>query len=129
MPSDRLVVTWPLESERVAERLLSGYQPLAPGALDDLPDYGSSAGERAHLAIPSDIDTLLARDPARAREWHLRVRAALQDAFARGYAITGFAGDRSAPVGHYLLDRGDTALHERAGNSGIKGSGAEETPR
>jgi predicted GNAT superfamily acetyltransferase len=105
MPSDRLVVTWPIESERVAERLLSGYQPLAPGALDDLPDCGSSAGERAHLAIPSDIDTLLARDPARAREWRLRARAALQDAFARGYAITGFAGAPDAPAGQYLLER------------------------
>ncbi len=37
MPSDRLVVTWPLTSERVRQRLLSGYQPLSADALSSRP--------------------------------------------------------------------------------------------
>lgn len=106
MPSDRLLVTWPLTSERVVSRLLDGHEPLSLTAIAHLPDHPANA-PRTRLAIPSDIDTLLARDPAAARDWRLRLRAALQHAFTHGYAITGFAGERNAEVGYYLLERGD----------------------
>ena len=107
MPSDRLVVTWPLSSERVYQRLLSGYQPLAPDALAAVPDYSSQAPARARLAIPSDIDALLAHDAEDALIWRYRVRAALESAFANGYAITGFAGQRGSAVGYLQLERGE----------------------
>jgi predicted GNAT superfamily acetyltransferase len=106
MPSDRLIVTWPLTSERVRNRLLSGYQPLATDALASLPDYNNHAPARARLAIPSDIDTLLASDRANALSWRYRVRTALEDAFTNGYAITGFAGHRETAVGYLQLERG-----------------------
>lgn len=105
MPSDRLVVTWPLTSERVRQRLLSGYQPLAPDALDAVPDYSPSAPARTRLAIPSDIDELLARDPEDACNWRQRTRAALEAAFAAGYAITGFAGQPGSQRGYLQLER------------------------
>ncbi len=105
MPSDRLVVTWPLTSERVRQRLLSGYQPLASDALTAVPDYTDYAPARARLAIPSDIDALLARDPEDALTGRYRVRAALEDAFASGYALTGFAGQRDTAIGFLQLER------------------------
>jgi predicted GNAT superfamily acetyltransferase len=105
MPSDRLVVTWPLTSERVRQRLLSGYQPLGADALTAVPDYTTQAPARARLAIPSEIDSLLAHDPEDALIWRYRVRAALEDAFASGYAITGFAGHRDTAVGYLQLER------------------------
>ncbi|HYI15773.1 MAG TPA: hypothetical protein VEX37_10315 [Thermomicrobiales bacterium] len=105
MPSDRLVVAWPLTSERVRQRLLSGYQPLAPDALAAVSDYSVHSPARARLAIPSDIDSLLAHDAEDALIWRYRVRAALEDAFANGYAITGFAGQRDSSAGYLQLER------------------------
>jgi predicted GNAT superfamily acetyltransferase len=105
MPSDRLVVTWPLTSEHVHNRLLSGYQPLAPDALDTARDFSGTATTRARLAIPSDIDAVLAHDPEDALVWRHRVRTALQSAFASGYAITGFAGETGGSAGYLLLER------------------------
>lgn len=105
MPSDRLVVTWPLTSERVRQRLLSGYQPLAPDSLDAVPEYSAHAPDRARLAIPSDIDAVLTRDPEEARAWRLRVRTELESAFTNGYEITGFAGQSGSPTGNLLLER------------------------
>jgi predicted GNAT superfamily acetyltransferase len=107
MPSDRLLVRWEIAGARVSRRLLHGYQPLSPDALRGLPDYVPGIGaERTRLPIPSDIDTLLARDPRAALDWRYRLRFALENAFADGYAITGFAGTRKASVGYYLLERG-----------------------
>jgi predicted GNAT superfamily acetyltransferase len=105
LPSDRLVVSWPLTSARVRERLLGGYQPLAPDALDSVPDFGPTVTSHARIAIPSDIDTLLATDPAAARVWRFRVREHMERAFAEGLSITGYAGSRDREVGYYLLTR------------------------
>jgi predicted GNAT superfamily acetyltransferase len=107
LPSDRLFVIWPLRSARVRSRLLGSYQPLAPGALAALPEYAPSISEsRVRLAVPGDFDVLLASDPARAREWRFRLRDNLEAAFACGYVLTGFAGQRGEPHGYYLLERG-----------------------
>lgn len=104
LPSDRLVVTWPLASERVATRLLDPYTPLSLAEVVDLPDYTPGVTGPARLAIPSDIDALLATDPPAARDWRFRLRDALTNAFAHGYAITGFAGERGVDVGYYVLE-------------------------
>jgi predicted GNAT superfamily acetyltransferase len=90
----------------VRSRLLGRHEPLAPGALAALPEYAPGADEsRARLAVPGDVDGLLASDPAQAREWRFRLRANLEAAFASGYAVTGFAGRRGGSRGYYLLER------------------------
>jgi predicted GNAT superfamily acetyltransferase len=90
----------------VRQRLLAGYRPHAPNAPDAVPEYSANAPALARLAIPSDIDTLLASDPEDARNWRIRTRAALEAAFAAGYAITGFAGQTDSAAGYLLLERG-----------------------
>jgi predicted GNAT superfamily acetyltransferase len=106
LPSDRLFITWPLCSARVRSRLSGAYQPLAPAALAALPEYAPGTSEsRVRVAIPGDIDGLIASDPAQAHEWHRRLREILEAAFASGYAITGFAGRRGESRGCYLLER------------------------
>jgi predicted GNAT superfamily acetyltransferase len=106
MPSDRLTISWPLTSARVAQRLLHGHTPLAHDALADVPDYAPGCDSfAARVTIPGDIDALLAANPSGAGAARQRVRVQLEAAFAAGYVITAFAGAADAEVGYYLLER------------------------
>jgi predicted GNAT superfamily acetyltransferase len=61
--------------------------------------------DTALVAIPADIDALLAARPDQALTWRLRIRETLCQAFAAGFVIAGFhpaLGD-SDPA--YLLER------------------------
>lgn len=88
MPTDRLHVNWDITAPRVQERLLGATAPALPTGL---PTYEPHLlAPAATIEIPADIDTLLATDPAAARDWRMRLRATLPQAFADGYAITGF---------------------------------------
>jgi predicted GNAT superfamily acetyltransferase len=113
LPSDRLVVHWALRSARVTSRLLSSYQPLDPARIAHLPEYAPETTGPARIAIPTDIDAVLGVDPDGARDWRFRLRAALENAFARGYAITGFAGQRGEAQGQYVVEMiGDSGSGE-----------------
>lgn len=105
LPSDRLVVTWPIATAEVAARLVAPYVPRDPASLSTLPDVGVTTLSRARLAIPTDIDALLASNPAEGRAWRFTLRAALEHAFGSGYAITGYSGRREDALGYYLLER------------------------
>ena len=105
LPTDRLVVTWPLDQPHVADRLLGRHVPCDPGALDALPMFTTPGSAQTRVPIPADIDSLVARDLDAARDWRFRVRAALHEAFAAGYAITGFASARDGGEGQLLLSR------------------------
>lgn len=91
LPSDRLIAEWCLKSARV-KRALSGKNPRM---------VRETAA--AEIAIPLNLDTLIARRSARAREWQSYVRARLQDCFSRKLTITGF--ERTNAEAWYLLDR------------------------
>lgn len=91
LPSDRLIAEWQLRSPRVT-RAMAG----------KIPCIGRSAAF-AEVAIPLDLDSLLARKSVRAREWQSYVRASLQDSFSRKLAITGF--EKTDAEARYLLDR------------------------
>ncbi len=110
LPSDRLHLHWAIASPAVRDRLLGHVSPSAPAALADLPVYGEREGAAcARLPLPADIDGLLAEDPEAARRWRFRLRQTIQDAFAAGYAITGFAAAAGAGpepgTSSYLLER------------------------
>ncbi|HEX5411206.1 MAG TPA: GNAT family N-acetyltransferase [Terriglobia bacterium] len=91
LPSDRLIAEWPLNSDRVEKALAEKKQSPA----------GKAAS--AVVAIPRDLDLLLSRKSASAREWQASVRAQLQDCFARGLAITGF--EMAEDEARYVLNR------------------------
>jgi predicted GNAT superfamily acetyltransferase len=91
LPSDRLIAEWPLKSARV-RRALAGKKPRPAGN-----------AASAEVAIPLDLDALISRKSARAREWQASVRANLEDCFAQELAITGF--ERTESEARYLLDR------------------------
>lgn len=83
IPSDRLCAEWDLSAPHVAA-LAQGEAPC-PG----------DQTESSTIAIPPDLDQLLARNPEQARKERLRVRAALTSAFAKGERITRFDAARN----------------------------------
>lgn len=76
LPSDRLLLDWHLDSPGVTARA-EGRAVPAPA-------------ETRRLAIPRDLDALLARAPEQALAARMQLRAALTGAFAEGLGITGF---------------------------------------
>lgn len=91
LPSDRLIAEWPLKSDGVKRALAR--KKLRP----------ARKAASAIVAIPRDLDLLVSRKSARAREWQASVRAQLQDYFARGLAITGF--EIAEAEARYILER------------------------
>jgi predicted GNAT superfamily acetyltransferase len=109
--SDRLLARWELDSRDVAAAALGKTSPrdaeaeLARGAVVALdrngnggPAAGSLAGDTLLVAVPPDIESLRASDPAAARDWRVAVRETLGAAMADGARVTGF--DRA---GWYVL--------------------------
>jgi predicted GNAT superfamily acetyltransferase len=90
LPSDRLIVEWRLNSERVKR------------ALEGKPPRRNKVQPAAVVEIPADIDRLRQSNPREARRSLLAARRELRKCFAQKLAITGFEHDvRSA---RYLLD-------------------------
>jgi predicted GNAT superfamily acetyltransferase len=88
-PSDRLLADWHLGGPSAVARA---------AGLDWAPD---PARVTCRVNLPGDFGTLLQGDPERALGERMRIRTALQEAFARGEEIAAF--DRSA--GAYVLAR------------------------
>jgi predicted GNAT superfamily acetyltransferase len=106
LPTDRLHVTWDIISPRVISRLLGRDDARNPAATDDAGPFAPGMTEdTALVTIPADIDALLVARPDEALAWRLQLREALCQAFAVGFAITGFRpalGDKDPA---YLLER------------------------
>ena len=119
LPSDRLYVEWRIATDHAAQRL-RGAQSIptledaegegVPYALrvaeKDRPARQAGQTDRRVLVeIPSDFQSLKARDRALALEWRLAAREALDPAFAAGYAAVEFLRGADGTRGAYLLVR------------------------
>lgn len=122
LPTDRLLVRWELEAERVRQRAEEG-EPLRTVPTPDLPrvnDVKWQAGWPVSsdprldldppallLEIPPEWDILCQAAPHVAEDWHGKVREALRAYFGRGYVAADFApseeGGRRRPL--YVLKR------------------------
>jgi predicted GNAT superfamily acetyltransferase len=119
--TDRLWVSWLLDSRRVHERvedteprpLLSHERspPLVEVGLGDAPAKNNSSGllgqERLSIEIPADINALQNENPRLAAEWREATRRAFTDAIAAGYLVEDFYRSKSKnhSVGVYLLSQ------------------------
>ncbi len=117
--TDRLWVTWLLDSERVRKRLQTGTQQtlLEPKRIPCLVQFGANDApqrnessrilSRQHLAIeiPADINALQNNKPALAAEWREATRWAFTGAIASDYCVEEFyrSSRNGEPVGNYLL--------------------------
>lgn len=116
--SDRLLVEWRLDSDKV-EKAASGALPeldadalVADGAVVNLETTGDGSprmvdavGSTLLCATPESIVSLRRDDPGAALQWRHALRGTLGTAMRRGYSVAGFT--RS---GWYVLSRdGDRA--------------------
>lgn len=122
--TDRLWVSWPLDSRRVRARLqteargrasisdLEGSACLLRVGPNNVPQRGASvaAPGQAHLSveIPADINTLQSERPELALRWREATRWAFTEATAAGYLIEEFyrAASKAHAAGSYLLSHG-----------------------
>jgi predicted GNAT superfamily acetyltransferase len=106
LPTDRLHITWDIQSPRVISRLLEQEDTQQPAEIRDPSPFSPGMSEDSALvAIPADIDALLAARPDQALAWRLRLRETLCQAFAAGFAITGFRPALGDADPAYLLER------------------------
>lgn len=120
LPTDRLLVRWELNDERVFGLLAKGeaatpvpapaqprvnevkWQAGWPVSSDPRPDLDAP---ELLLEVPPEWDVLCGAAPRLAEDWHGKVRQAFQAYFARGYTAAGFAstqeGGRRRPL--YVL--------------------------
>jgi predicted GNAT superfamily acetyltransferase len=93
LPTDRCIAEWWIGSPRV-EAIIAGQQfPRNP--------------VEVRIAIPSEIATMRADDPKRAREIQQQSSTQFQAAFDSGLAVIGF--EKSKEAGTYLLGKWESS--------------------
>lgn len=127
LPSDRFLVDWWLNTERVERRLsrrsrptltLSHYRAaevtLLEARLDrdimvpptaEIPAF---AGVLLLVEIPFDFTALKVADLSLARDWRFYTREIFEDAFAAGYLVTDLVRENGRSF--YVLTHGETTL-------------------
>ena len=119
--TDRLWVTWLLNSRHVRERLDGAIPALEIGNVSPLVEVGKdhaprrraldegSLDEQAVIEIPADINGLGQKSSEITAQWREATRSAFTEALAAGYLIKGFhREDRDDQiVGRYVLKRGE----------------------
>ena len=93
LPTDRCIAEWWISSPRV-KAILAGHPFERPPV-------------QSRIAIPSDIATIRANAPARAREIQQKACEQFRAAFDDGLAVIGF--DKSEQAGTYLLGKWESA--------------------
>lgn len=83
LPTDRLIVTWYLKSDRVIKKMNSKdpsiLEHIAPEQLENFTQ------ETAYIEIPMDIRSMKASDPNTAMKWRMKTRGLFELAFQKGY--------------------------------------------
>ncbi|MGH7467473.1 MAG: GNAT family N-acetyltransferase [Longimicrobiales bacterium] len=117
--TDRLIVTWQLDSKRVADRLAKGGAPFdrqARSATEQVipvqlhggvpmsgPPRLDLTSDAVRISIPSDIQTLKRADPGLARQWRQHTRAGFEHYLAQDYWVMEF--EKGSECGSYVLGR------------------------
>ncbi len=115
--TDRLWLTWMLDSVRVEQRLAGRRGAEMPAGNDIVwcdrelrPHQGRVEAippdAAAFIAIPGDILEIENRDPALAREWRLATRWAFMELLRAGFFVADYLRG-SGNTGKYVLRRGD----------------------
>jgi predicted GNAT superfamily acetyltransferase len=118
LDTDRLIVKWPLDDPSVKRRI-AGERHIsrpdsvagAPGVLPSGPTDSDGAdrtlptSDRVRIAIPADILSLKATNPADARWWQRSVRDAFRTYLKTGYLVVDFCDGSETEPPAYVLTR------------------------
>ena len=117
--TDRLWVTWSLNSDRVCARIerseaseepeTEAFPPLVSVGdnAEPLTSYAAKDQPRTTIEIPGNIDKLLKEDAELPRRWREATRRAFTNALEAGYTVKEFKLDRRNNQGTYVLTRSD----------------------
>jgi predicted GNAT superfamily acetyltransferase len=116
--TDRLWVTWSLDSDRVRRRLdhietpkSSPLENIVVGCDENRPVLGDMSSARAAstvgIQVPSDILSLEEKDPNLAWQWREATRIAFTALLEAGFFVAGFVRVGTSDAGCYLLHKGD----------------------
>jgi predicted GNAT superfamily acetyltransferase len=102
--TDRFVVTWEIGGNEAGPHG-PVHGPASGDATkhDAAGPHGPARGDDIIVAIPGDIQELIATAPETARGWRETTRAAFLTHMRDGYRVTGF--DRAGTSGYYRLSR------------------------
>jgi len=85
LATDRLIATWHLRSERVAEKMKKKLPPL----IEDIPSVKleTFTQNTAYIEIPRDIRSIRHNDIETAKKWRMRTRELFECAFKKDYVV------------------------------------------
>lgn len=85
LPTDRLIATWNLDSDRVVNRMKQKEPPI----LENIPKefLDNFTRKTAYIEIPRDIRSLKETDINEAVRWRLKTRRLFESAFQKDYVV------------------------------------------
>jgi predicted GNAT superfamily acetyltransferase len=111
--TDRLWVTWLLNSERTIERIQTkthsvsseadGTRLVRIGDAQEPVSQDCLEGPQVLIEIPTALDELLEQQPGLATDWRMATREAFTRALKAGYIVEDFVIDKGAGKGSYVL--------------------------
>lgn len=112
MPTDRMVVAWPIAADEIAAHLAEsaaafrdcGHAPVATDEWLDDPPRSSALPPCIRIEVPADAETLFRDAPDEALRWRERTRRGIQWGLNAGYHVIGFQLE-SVDRGYYLMTR------------------------
>jgi chorismate synthase len=93
--TDRLWVTWLLESDRTIERIKGRKHS---------DEIDRTKTPQVLIEIPTNLDEMLNEQPALAHNWRMATRDAFTRAFKDGLVVEDFRLDKAAGKGSYVLN-------------------------
>jgi predicted GNAT superfamily acetyltransferase len=119
LPSDRLLIVWDLRSKRVEDaviqskitktekeyKLLLNWEQLAEYTVPIMPQKKIEKTQGGYrVPVPTNIQSIKQQNSELALAWRYAVRAAISEAFANGFRITGVQKEQNSTIHFYILE-------------------------
>jgi len=103
LPTDRLIATWYLKSDRVIRKM----EKKDPSVAVDIPSQTPNrfTSDIAYIEIPLDIRALKQKNIKEALEWRMKTRGLFESAFQKGYVAEHMVFSKDKQRIFYQLKR------------------------
>jgi predicted GNAT superfamily acetyltransferase len=86
LPTDRLIATWDLNSDRVIHKMKQKEPPIIENISEK--NLENFSQETAYIEIPRDIRSLKKTNINEAFQWRMKTRRLFESAFQKDYVVT-----------------------------------------